>query len=139
MRIGKAIKRRLREVTVARVAVFAVFLLYAFVMVYALVWAALGSLKTHVEFVMNPNKLPERWLFGNYKEAFSLLTAGGNGLVSIIFNSLWLTFFQSLISVGVSCMAAYVMGKYGFVGKRVIAFVLLTVMMIPLYGSIPGL
>lgn len=128
-------KTKREETSVVRWIIFIVFLIYAFVMVYALTWAVLASLKTHVEFILNPNGMPQQWALKNYLEAFEILTASGNNLFVMIFNSLWITFLSSLISLTVCTMSAYIMAKYEFIGKKVILFIIFTAMMVPLYGS----
>lgn len=134
--IGQRIKRKyFSEICVTRVIVFFIFALYAFTLIYALLWGFMSSLKSHVEFMTSPNALPKDWLFGNYIRAFKLLTASGTSLISMFFNSIWLTVFSSLISVTVSAMSAYVCARYKFVGRRLIMAIQYGVLMIPLYTS----
>ena len=128
-------KKYFAEICITRVVVFFIFVIYAFSLIYALLWGFLSSLKTHVEFMTSPNSLPKEWLFGNYIRAFDLLTASGNSLGSMFFNSIWLTIFSSLISVAVSASAAYVCARYRFVGRRMIMAIQYGVLMIPLYTS----
>ncbi|MCL2752251.1 MAG: carbohydrate ABC transporter permease [Firmicutes bacterium] len=124
-----------KETSPARIIVFVVFAAYALAMLYALAWAVMGSLREHVSFIQNPNKLPTEWLFSNYREAFTLLSASGNSLVRMIYNSLWFTISKALLSIAVAGMCAYVVARYEFVGKKAVLFILLVVMMIPIYGS----
>ncbi|MDR2202332.1 MAG: carbohydrate ABC transporter permease [Clostridiales bacterium] len=131
----KALKKVIKQTAPARIVTFIVFFIYAFTMVYALGWAVLASLKTHIEFMLTPNAMPEKWLFSNYVEAFSVLNASGANMFTMLFNSLWLTLVNSMISVVVSCAVAYVVARFNFVGKKVVLFVQFVLPMVPIYGG----
>ena len=123
----------------ARILVFVLLCLYAASMIYTLLWAFFNSLKTAVEYeVYNRNGLPQQWLFGNYLEAFDILEASNASFFEMIFNSVWLALGGSLISTATSAVAAYLFAKYEFHGKKFMYAVLLLVLMLPLYGTLPA-
>ena len=125
-----------QQLTVGNVLVFLFFLLFSFTVVYALLWAFFSSLKDPTWYFMTKNSFfPDKWMFSNYLDAFDLLSVRGNNVLMMIFNSIWLTVGQSLISMIVCCTTAYIISKYDFVGKRVITTVILIALMLPLYGS----
>lgn len=135
--IKKSAKRYFKQqLTAGNIVAFIIFALFAFSMIYSLAWAFMASLKEHIEYTIGKDVFfPKNWLFGNYLEAFKLLNVRGNNVLSMFFNSIWLMFGQSLISMTVCCTTAYIMSKYDFVGKKVINVIIIASMMIPLYGS----
>ena len=114
---------------------FILFALYALSMVYSLFWALMNSFKDPVEYMMNKNGLPESLLFSNYAEAFALLEANDTNLFVMLFNSVWMTFGRSLVSLACITCAGYLFSKYKFVGRNLIYGVLIATMMLPLYGT----
>lgn len=136
MTTGKKIKKNLSKVTVGKILAFLIFAFFAGTLVYSLIWAVVSSLKDPVEYIVDKNTFfPQKWLFGNYIEAFELLNVKGHNVFEMFFNSIWLTLGKSLISAAVCTTTAYIMSKYEFVGKKVMNAVILASMMIPLYGS----
>ena len=133
----KSIKRYIKQqLYVGNIVAFVFFALFAFTMVYALIWAISSSLKDHIEYVIDKaSLLPQKWLFSNYPDAFRLLNVGGKNMFHMFFNSLWLVFGSSAISMAVCCTTAYIMSKYDFVGKKAINVIIIAALMIPLYGS----
>ena len=118
--IKKSAKRYFKQqLTAGNIVAFIIFALFAFSMIYSLAWAFMASLKEHIEYTIGKDVFfPKNWLFGNYLEAFKLLNVRGNNVLSMFFNSIWLMFGQSLISMTVCCTTAYIMSKYDFVGKK---------------------
>ncbi len=132
----KRFTKLLKRTSVARIIAFLFFSFYAFTMIYALAWAFGASLKDPVEYFLSKRKiLPQKWLFENYKEAFSLLRVGDSNIFSMIFNSLWLTFGQATISMITCSTTAFIIAKYEFKGRKLLYVISITSMMIPLYGS----
>lgn len=133
----KSIKRYIKQqLYVGNIVAFVFFALFSFTMVYALIWAISSSLKDHIGYVIDKaSLLPKKWLFSNYPDAFRLLNVGGKNMFHMFFNSLWLVFGSSAISMAVCCTTAYIMSKYDFVGKKAINVIIIAALMIPLYGS----
>ena len=133
------IKRVFAETNAVRIIVFVILCLYALTMLYTLVWALFSSLKTPVEYeVTNRNGFPQQWVFRNYLDAFNLLEASNANFFAMIFNSVWLALGGSLLSTLTSAIAAYLFAKYDFYGKKVLYAVMLVVLMLPLYGTLPA-
>lgn len=129
------VRKRMKQTNAVRVAMFVLFALYAFSMIYALLWAALNSLKDPVEYMLNKNAFPKQWLFANYAEAFRLLEANDTNLFVMLFNSVWMTLGRSLVSLACITFAGYLFSKYKFIGRNFIYAVLIGTMMLPLYGT----
>jgi ABC-type glycerol-3-phosphate transport system permease component len=133
--LGQKLKARLKRTHWVRVTMFVVFTLYAFTMVYAMFWGLMNSFKDPLEYMLHKNAWPEKFLLGNYGEAFSLLQANGTNLLVMLFNSVWMTLAKSFVSLFFGTCAAYVFSKYKFYGKTLIYGVLIFTLMLPLYGG----
>lgn len=131
-------KNKLRKVgkEVGNAVIFVLFFIYAFSLLYPLLWAFLSSLKTSTEY-MTTNKLwlPATWEFGNYVKAFQALNIEGNNMFSMLFNSVWFSVGGTLAGVSVSTMVAYAVAKYRFPGSKLIYWVAIVTMMIPVVGA----
>lgn len=136
--MAKSIANKSKGEKVLYAIIFCIFFIYACTLIYPFIWAFFNSLKTNREYFKSPIALPKEWLFSNYAGAFEELEMGGQGLLSMLFNSLWLTFGGTFLSVMVSSMSAYVVAKYEFPGKSFIYSVAIVVMLIPIVGSLPA-
>ena len=117
------------------VAGMLVFGLYGFSLCAALVWTVLSSLKTDVEFAESVLTTPKTWKFSNYVRAFELLAVNDTSLFEMMFNSLWLAVLTPTINLFTASMASYVMAKYKFPGRNLIWGIMITIMIIPIYGA----
>ncbi|MBR2023078.1 MAG: carbohydrate ABC transporter permease [Clostridia bacterium] len=97
----------------------------------------MNSLKNSFEFyTTNTMLLPQKWLFSNYADIFDVFVdEKGNTYITMLFNSLWWTAANSIPSMFISCMVAYVVEKFDFRGKDIIWGVIIIMMILPLYGS----
>ena len=112
-----------------------IFSMYAFSLIFSLLWAFTNSLKTRMEYLGSVVALPKHWLFSNYIEAFNVLSASNKNAFVLLFNSIWLSVLGPTISIATAAMASYVMSKYKFPGRDIIWGIMITVMIIPIYGS----
>lgn len=62
---------------ITKIIIFTLFALYAFTLIFAMLWAFSASLKSQKEFYDNVNGLPREWLFSNYGTAFKQVSANG--------------------------------------------------------------
>lgn len=124
-----------KEATFVRVFGFILFGAYALTMLGSFAWTFLNSLKGRMEYIENVVKLPKEWLFSNYATAFKVLSANGKNAVEMLFNSIWLSVLPPTISLLTGSMASYVMSKYKFPGRSLIWAIMITLMIIPIYGS----
>ena len=118
--------------------VFCIFALYAFSYIYVVAWTFLSSLKENREFFASPFKLPQKWLFKNYIDAFKKLEYNQTNYVGMLVNSLWFTFGGLIVSLACSTATAYVLAKYKFWGSNAIYAGALFIMIIPIMGSLPA-
>ena len=107
----KPLKRKMRsskDFLIAKIVVFILFALYAFTLIFAMLWAFSASLKSQNEFYENINGLPREWLFSNYVTAFSSVQANGNNMFVMFWNSVWYSCGGAALGVFTSSVTAYV-------------------------------
>ncbi len=114
---------------------FVIFAIYTFSVLGPIVWTFLNSLKDRFEYMQDVVSLPKQWLFSNYLDAFEVLSANGENFFGMFFNSVWLSIAAPTIHILTAAMASYVMAKYKFPGKGIIWGIMITIMVIPIYGS----
>jgi len=123
---------------IVKIVVFAFFLLYAFTLFYALLWAFGMSLKGQEEYYSNPNGFPEAWAFSNFATAFKSVKVDDKNMIVMFFNSVWYACGGALLQVLTSAVVAYVVAKYKFPGRGFLYGLALVTMMIPIVGSFPS-
>ncbi len=124
-----------KDALFVRILGFVLFSAYAITIVGSLGWSFLNSLKERMEYIENVVKLPKKWLFSNYVKAFNVLSANGKNAVEMLINSIWLSLLPPTISLLTGAMASYVMSKYKFPGRSLIWGIMITLMIIPIYGT----
>ena len=87
---------------VFKIIMFVIFLLYAISLIYPVFYGFLTSLKSQSEFMEDPNRLPQEWLFSNYIVVFNELSADGSNMFNMFFNSIWYTLGGTILGVFVS-------------------------------------
>lgn len=114
--------------------------IYAFLVIYPLIWMVLSSLKTEREFFRNIWGIPAEFQWGNYVKAWEM------GISSYFFNSVLVTVCTVVLCVGIAALAAYALTRYKFPGMDIIFVLCMGGMMlspqvtlIPLYNIIQSL
>lgn len=97
---------------------------------YPVVYTLLGSFKTNAELTLGGSFLPEHWQFSNYVYAFQKLDFG-----KYFLNSVELALLTVVFTLITSSMAAYVIARREFVGKKIITTAYLLSMFISV-GSV---
>lgn len=113
---------------------------YLFLLILA-IWVLLppffcliNSFKTIQEFDKDALSFPTSLHWENYKNAFAM-TYRNTNLIGMFFNSVIFTITFSIGNVGSSCLAAYVLCKYRFRGRKLIYGVAIVVQILPIFGS----
>ena len=122
----------------AGIVAFVLFVLYALSILYPVFWAIVTSFKSYEEYAADTVAFPMVWHFENYAAAFTSLVANGVGMFGMLLNSLWYTIGGAGLGVAVSSTTAYAVSKYRFPGGRILYWVALVTMMIPIVGAIPS-
>lgn len=97
---------------------------------YPVIYAVIGSFKTNAELTLGGNLFPASWQFSNYEYAFQKLEFGRYTI-----NSVLLAVLTVIFSVVTSSMAAYVVGRREFPGKRWLSTIYLCSMFVSV-GSV---
>lgn len=82
---------------------------------YPVVYTLLGSFKTNAELTLGGSILPEKWQFENYVYAFRQLDFG-----KYTINSIVLAVLTMIFTVVTAAMAAYVIARREFPGKKLL-------------------
>lgn len=111
-----------------------IFAVYAFTLLYPFVYLLLGSFKGQWEFRQNPLGLPKSFSnWANYVTVFEEFQMG-----TMFYNSVTLTLGNTIVSMTLSCMAAYVLAKYKFAGNKFVYTMVIVASMIPTVASLPA-
>ncbi len=113
--------------------VSALFVIYSFTLLYPFVYLLLGSFKDVWEFRQNPLGLPESLNWENYIQVFKELKIG-----EMFWNSITLSLGNTIVSVLLSCMAAYVLAKYDFKGNKFVYMMVIVTSLIPNVAALPS-
>lgn len=97
---------------------------------YPVVYTLLGSFKTNAELTLGGSIFPKEWQFSNYVYAFQQLDFG-----QYTFNSLMLALLTVVFTVATASMAAYVIARRDFPGKKILTTAYLLSMFISV-GSV---
>ncbi|MGG4146368.1 carbohydrate ABC transporter permease [Paenibacillus algorifonticola] len=103
---------------VLRTPVWLLLLVTAALMLFPIVIALFGSLKTNLELTTGATFLPSSWQFKNYLQAWNQADFS-----AYTFNSLYVAVFVTVGTLLVSSMAAYAVDRVAFRGKKL--FILL--------------
>lgn len=102
--------------------------------IYPLVWMLSASLKQPLEiFSQGLNLLPQQFRWSNYQRAWEDAQFG-----HYLFNTIIVTVGTVLLALVQCTLSGYVLGRYRFIGKRVILAILVATLFIPTgYTIIP--
>ncbi|KQO16687.1 carbohydrate ABC transporter permease [Paenibacillus sp. Leaf72] len=103
---------------VLRTPVWLLLLVTAALMLFPIVIALFGSLKTNLELTTGATFLPSSWQFKNYLQAWNQADFS-----AYTFNSLYVAVFATVGTLLISSMAAYAVDRVAFRGKKL--FILL--------------
>ncbi len=107
-------------------------------LLFPYVWLIINSLESMVRFNDNIGKVltfPTVPIFKNYIDAFTLLNDGDTSFLGMFWNSIWLSFSISAVSVFIPACTGYVFAKYNFRGKKVMYFLAILSMTLPIVGN----
>ena len=132
------VKRKKRKINYGFLVASIIFGIYAFSLLIPLIWGLMMSFQTRIDYITDKVSLPWPMQFINYVDAFTELQSTGNNMFVMIFNSLWYSLASPILAVFTTLMASYVCAKYKFVLNKVIYWIAIVTMMIPISGSLPS-
>lgn len=128
-----------REVSLTKIVITLVFIIYAVILIIPYVYALLASLSNYKEYYFSVFPFPKESIkFRNFADAWNNLKFEGTGIPEMIINSLWFSGGPAVLGVLISSLGAYVCAKYKFPGSKFLFWFALITMMIPVVGSMPA-
>lgn len=119
---------------------FIFMMLWAFVLLYPLLWLVLMSFKGVVQYntdmALNQSmNLPSPFHWENYVNALKHLQVRGVYLDGMLFNSVWYMVITVAQSTFLHVCTGYVFAKYEFKGKNFLYNFVIIAMIIPVFGT----
>lgn len=112
-----------------------IFLLYAFICFYPVIFTFSNAIKTSGEYFDSVTALPKNPQFNNFIKVFSDFQIRGFNYIDMLINSLWILFVRVFVNVMSSVLLAYGISKFRFPGKDFIYAVVIFANTIPIIGS----
>jgi len=107
---------------------YVILLSFSLIFVLPIIWIFISSLKTSNEiFSWPPTILPNNVTFSNYITAFNK----GN-FVTYFKNSIFVAVAATALTLLINSMAGYALAKFDFKGNKLIFFLFIATLMIPL-------
>lgn len=134
-------KRKFSTYKAAKPVMFTIFTVYAVSLLVPFLWMLISSFKSVGEFnAGNIFGFPKEWSGMNFVEVLTSdsLSDSGQTVLSMLGMSVVTTVLGTLISVGLSTIAAYVVAKYNFPGKKLILGAAIFTMVVPIVGTLPA-
>lgn len=105
-------------------------IIFAFIMLYPVIWMFFSSFKSQADIFRKGLKLfPEKWLFTNYTEGWKGF--GGYSFATFFKNSIVISTFATIGAIISSAIIGFGFARNRFVGKNILFSIMLSTMMIP--------
>lgn len=124
-------KSRKTKSTISTIVLNIIACSISIVSIFPLVWLLYSSFKTNKEFLLDTLSLPASLNWENYPRAFEI-----GGLWSAMQNSAVYTAINVILICTSALIVAYFMSRYEFKGRKVIYYLFMLGMLIPLYALI---
>ena len=137
-------KKQPISVKVIYIVFFVMFLLFAVIYLYPLIWAFLNSMKSMKEYSTNSLTMPTDWLWSHYLDVFTEFRAvpvsGGEPFkyMDMLFNSLWILVVKVFVNVASSMLLAYALARVRFPGSKFLYALVIFANTIPIIGAGPA-
>lgn len=132
-------KKKFSVYRMVKPVMFAVFVVYSVSLIVPFLWMLINSFKSVGEFNSgNIFGFPTEWSLGNLGEVLEMETGNGQTILDMLLMSVITTTLGTIISVGLSTIAAYVVAKYNFPGKKLILGAAIFTMVVPIIGTLPA-
>lgn len=129
------IQKKIKKLTIGKVIISFLLLLWTAVTLYPLIWTFFSSLKNNQEIVTNTFALPSSFSIENYISAWSGVSSNAT-LGTYLLNSVTVAAFSLLMLVFVSILAGYGLGRYNFKGKAMLNIIIAIEIAIPVQSII---
>lgn len=112
---------------VTKIAMYAFLLIGLIISLFPFYWMVIGATKTSGQILSIPPSLtPGTHLLENMKSLNESMQIG-----RVIWNSIFISFTSTFLSVLIASMAGYAFSKFNFKGKSISFFIILCTLMIP--------
>ncbi len=115
----------------AKTGIYGALILYSLIILLPLLWLIFTSLKTKEELFQSAWSVPQTWQFRNYYLAWtkSNIPVYMRNSITAASVSLFVTFISSVTM-------AYVLSRFQFKGRKIIYYVIIAGMMIPIHSAV---
>ena len=126
------------ENRVAIVVTFVFFCVYAFSLIFPILWVLLQSFRKHKDFVLFPMDFLKfsNLNIENYVQVFTKYEINSTNVFGMFINTAIVAIGSTLASIASSCVAAYTVSRYKFFGRNFIYGIALFTMIIPTAGAL---
>ncbi len=111
---------------VIRIFIWIVLFIYAFAVIYPIIWSVLMSLKPNSQFFQNIWGLPQTWAFDNYVRAWNNSQVG-----KYFFNSVFITVAANVLILATCIPISYILARFRFRGRGVIKALIVSGILFP--------
>lgn len=114
---------------------FALMVSFALSFVFVLLWVLMNSFKTAIDYSTDVFRLPTFWDFDNYMQVLTNLEYKGYSIWGMIGNTFIMLAIRMFCAATFPQMAAYVLARFDFKGKKLIEGAVYLSMIIPIVGT----
>ncbi len=111
-----------------KVLIYLILALWAFMVIFPMLWATVSSFKTDQEIFFSPWSLPAALQWDNFSRAWTKAKLG-----IYFFNTIMVIIPAIMLTLLLSSMVAYVLARFEFRGKQIVFYLFLTGMMFPIF------
>jgi N-acetylglucosamine transport system permease protein len=105
--------------------------IWAIIVILPLLWTLMTSFKTTTEIFASPFSLPAKLALVNYSDAWT--TAG---IGRFFFNTIFVVGSALILVMLLGAMCAYILARFDFPGNRIVYYMMLGGLMIPIFLAI---
>lgn len=136
-----------KKISTFKIISFIFLFMYVLSMFLMLLWALMTSLKTPDEYYENILGFPKSLAFSNYAEVFKNFVAISEGpnslqesvyIEGMLFNTLMYAGIGGFLATLTPMVTAYAVAKYNFKFSKVIYFIVIVTMILPVVGAYPA-
>lgn len=118
---------------------FVLFVLFAAFSLFPVLYCFTNSMKSVEELFGNdPLSLPSHFSLSQFAEAIEQFNVDGTSFWGMLWNSIWQCFGSCALSVLASLLVAYPLARYKFPGSKIIYFIIIFRITIPIIGTAPA-
>jgi len=122
--------RKIKKITAGSIIAYTLLVAVALIVLLPIYIGFLGSFKHQWEIFATPYSIPKKVFLDNY---IAVLKAG---VARNMLNSLIVTAVSTIIVLFISSSGAYVFSRLNFFGKNILFWVVISGLMIPVYGVV---